>query len=585
MRVHRLRHGLTLVALCLFAIVGAPHAMSAGVTPKIVNLHLNPGESATIGKDVQTTKLPPDSDFVFLADNTGSMGPSINDVKTNSQSIIDAIEAAGATNARYGVGNYQDFQQFAPCPYGFQLNTNLTNASSAKTAINAWAAGNGCDTAEANLFGLHRVAVHDITWRADTFGARFVIWFGDAPGHDPICNALPGYTDPHSPITEASATADLVGQGIHVIAANILNPPGSPGLDADPTPYSSGYDNVCGPPDGAAGQAARITTATGGVELVNPPAGSISSTIISAINALPPVPVVVTPIATCDAGLTVTNMPPTQTVPSGSTAHFSETISVSPAAPLGSTLHCTVDFTINGAPAGPDFQQKITVEVGHGVPTKLVLTPKTSTNPVDSQHCVTATVTDAFGNPVPDVVVDFKVSGEDNLSGSAKTNASGQATFCYTVGSFPGGDVITATAEGGTHPTDTATKTITLPENTPGCKVTGGGRITAADGDKATFGGNAMGSGPSGEEEYQDHGSAMDINVHSSSVLSVSCSADKTSATIFGTATVNGAGSYMFRIDVKDLGEPGTNDRYRIRLSNGYDSGDQQLVSGNIQIH
>ena len=132
MRVHRLRHALTLVALCLFAIVGAPHAMSAGVIPKVVNLNLNPGESATVGKDVQTTKLPPDSDFVFLADNTGSMEPSINDVKTNSQGIIDAIEAAGATNARYGVANYQDTTRDGACPYLFKLNTDLTTAAAAK---------------------------------------------------------------------------------------------------------------------------------------------------------------------------------------------------------------------------------------------------------------------------------------------------------------------------------------------------------------------------------------------------------------------------------------------------------------------
>jgi hypothetical protein len=75
------------------------------------------------------------------------------------------------------------------------------------------------------------------------------------------------------------------------------------------------------------------------------------------------------------------------------------------------------------------------------------------------------------------------------------------------------------------------------------------------------------------------------MNIHSSSVLAVTCSADGTSASIFGTATIDGGGSYDFRIDVKDLGEPGKTDRYRIRLSNGYDSGDQQLVSGNIQIH
>ena len=576
------RRLLVLAVLGLLAIVGSPSALSAGVTPKVVTLNLNPGQSATVAKDVATTRLAPQSDFVFLADNTGSMGPSISDVRSNSQAIIDAIEAAGATDARYGVGNYQDFQFGAPCPYGFNLDTDLTTATAAKAAIGTWSAGDGCDIAEANFFGLHRVAVHDITWRAGTAGSRYVIWFGDAPSHDPICSALPGYSDTHPTITEASVTADLVGQGIHVIAASALS---GPGLDSDPQALGDGYGGLCGGELGVAGQALRITTATGGVDLVNPPATSIAQTIIAAINALPPIPVVVTPVATCDAGLTVTNVPPSQAVPSGSTAHFSETITVSPAAPLGSTLHCTVDFTINGAPAGPDFVQQVTVEVGHGVPTKLVLTPKLATNPVDAQHCVTANVTDAFGNPVAGTGVSFTVTGEDNLTGHGTTDASGNATFCYQVGAFPGADVITATADSGTHPTDVANKGIALLANSPGCKVTAGGRILAANGDKGTFGGNAMGTGPSGDEEYQDHGTATNINVHSTSVLTVSCSADKTSATIFGTATVNGGGSVMFRIDVKDLGEPGVNDRYRIRLSSGYDSGDQQLVGGNVQIH
>jgi hypothetical protein len=568
-----------LTALVGSALAAVP-AFGAGVSPQTVSLQLNPGQSATVTKQVQTTKLPPKSDFVFLADNTGSMGPSINDVKSNAQTIVDAIEASGATDARYGVGNYQDFTELGPCPYGFELDTDLTTAAAAKAAINTWVADNGCDTPEANFFGLHRVAAHDISWR--TGSERFVIWFGDAASHDPICSALPGYGDVHSPITEASVTADLQAQGIHVIA---VSAPSGLGLDSDPHIDSFSYGAACGPETGVAGQATRIAAATGGVHLVNPPATSISQTIIDAINALPPIPVVVTPVATCDAGLTATNSPPTQTVPSGDTATFTETIAVSPSAPLGSTLHCDVDFTINDASAGPEFVQHVTVEVGHGLPFKLELTPETATNVVDDTHCVTATVTDAFGAPVPNTAVDFTVAGSVVTSGTRTTNGSGQAEFCYTGPAFPGADLITATAQTGAHPSDTARKTWVLPGSTDGCKVTGGGRITAANGDKATFGGNAEGSGPSGEEEYQDHGAATDVNVHSTSVTSVSCSRDGTSATIFGTATVNGSGSYTVRIDVKDVDEPGANDRYRIRLSNGYDSGDQQLGSGNIQIH
>ena len=227
-------------------------------------------------------------------------------------------------------------------------------------------------------------------------------------------------------------------------------------------------------------------------------------------------------------------------------------------------------------------------------PAKLDLSPATATNVVDAQHCVTATVKDEFDNVTPGISVDFSVAPttfRTPSSGSAVTDASGQAQFCYT-SALPGSDVIAAFADtngdsvkNGTEPSDTAAKTWVLPGSTPGCKVTYGGRITTADGDKATFGGNAKASGPSGQEEYQDHGPAVDSNVHSIDVQAVTCSRDGTMASIFGTATINGTGSFVYRIDLKDLGEPGTSDTYRIRLVNGYDSGEQVISGGNVQIH
>ena len=192
---------------------------------------------------------------------------------------------------------------------------------------------------------------------------------------------------------------------------------------------------------------------------------------------------------------------------------------------------------------------------------------------------------DAFGDLVENTPVDFVVSGLDSANGTVSTDADGEARFCYIVGALPGEDLITATAQEGTRPSDTATKTVVLPASTPGCKVTYGGRITAANGDKATFGGNAQvkSSGPTGQEQYQDHGPAADLNIHSITVDAVTCSGPR--ASIFGTAKVNGGGSVNYRIDVTDNGQPGSDDRYRIRLSTGYDSGDQQLTGGNVQIH
>jgi serine protease AprX len=137
---------------------------------------------------------------------------------------------------------------------------------------------------------------------------------------------------------------------------------------------------------------------------------------------------------------------------------------------------------------------------------------------------------------------------------------------------------------------------VFVPENgggsTPNCeiKVTNGGWIIAANGDRATFGGNAKSDGlgrASGNEEYQDHGPATNINVKSIVISGIACSQDGKRATIFGLATVNGQGSHKFQIDVTDNGEPGTSDRYRMQLQGPafYDSGDQQLRGGNVQIH
>ena len=224
-------------------------------------------------------------------------------------------------------------------------------------------------------------------------------------------------------------------------------------------------------------------------------------------------------------------------------------------------------------------------------PTTLVLSPKTATNPVDSQHCVTATVSDANGDPMSGVTVRFSVTGSVTTSGSAVTDANGTAQFCYNGPALPGSDAIHAYADtdgdstqDAGEPGDDATKTWVAPGTSAGCKVTNGGRITAANGDKATFGGVAQGATPpKGNEEYRDHGPATPMNVKSSSVDAVSCPS-ATTASIFGTATVDGAGSYQYRIDVTDQGEPGVLDTYRIRLSNGYDSGTQLLNQGNIQI-
>jgi hypothetical protein len=258
-------------------------------------------------------------------------------------------------------------------------------------------------------------------------------------------------------------------------------------------------------------------------------------------------------------------------------------------------------FTFNGFQPGDDTLGGLTIfgEIGPPPPqpaTDLDLTPKTATNPVDTQHCVTATVTDSAGNPSPGITVRFTVSGSVNTSGSETTDANGQAEFCYTGPPLPGADAIKAYADTDNdnmqdagEPFDTATKAWVLPVSTPLCeiKVNNGGWFFADNLDRVSFGGMAKSDGDgntSGDEEFQDHGPVQPFNLHGDPTA-VICPNDPTRATIFGTATINGAGSFTFRIDVVDNGEGNHADRYRMRVDGYYDSGEHTLRGGNVQIH
>lgn len=227
-------------------------------------------------------------------------------------------------------------------------------------------------------------------------------------------------------------------------------------------------------------------------------------------------------------------------------------------------------------------------------PSTLELTPAAATNEVGTEHCVVATVRDSAGAPVSNVTVEFNVSGSTTATARVATGTDGTAQFCYTGPGLPGEDVINAFAdsdEDSEHdvgePAGVATKSWVFPASTPDCDVSisNGGWIVAANGDKASFGGNAKVdalSNESGEQQYNDHGPAQPMKVHSIEVAAVVCSASR--AEIYGIAEVDSVPGFAFRIRVQDTGEPGVSDTYGILVANGYDSGDQPLSGGNIQV-
>ncbi len=248
----------------------------------------------------------------------------------------------------------------------------------------------------------------------------------------------------------------------------------------------------------------------------------------------------------------------------------------------------TITASYGGDPIHETSSGSTTVTVKPGPPAKVIVDPPAATNPVDTEHCVTATVTDRFDNPTPNITVVFSVTGSNTASGSGTTGSDGKtAPFCYTGALIGITDVITAFADfnpkNGTQdpgePVGVATKIWEIPVSTPLCEVivTQGGWIIARNGDRATFGGNAQVSStgePNGQEEYQDHGPAQPMNVKSTKILAVTCSDDLRQASVFGLATIDGSGEFAFRIDVRDLGEPGVGqDTYRMRIL-AYDSGE-----------
>jgi hypothetical protein len=192
---------------------------------------------------------------------------------------------------------------------------------------------------------------------------------------------------------------------------------------------------------------------------------------------------------------------------------------------------------------------------------------------------VTAALADDAGEPTPGVTISFTVTGATSASGSQTTGASGEATFCYQGPELPGTDQITAAVEPD-GPSDTATKTWVLPASSEDCKVNAEGRIRAANGDSADFNLEAKiknAGAVKGRARYTDHGPAEHLELNVRSLDGLVC--DGRDATIFGHQ-----GSVSFRIEVSDRSRNGRQDRFRIVTVQGYDSGQQPLVRGNVKV-
>ena len=255
----------------------APPGAGATIDPTSNDLVLELGDTE---EEIVTVTIPPNAgvskaDVYLLADTTGSMGGILAAVKAGA----DAIQSAnfGSIDIAFGVGNYRDLPADNP-PFTHQLDPD-TNPATVAAAINTWTADGGGDTPEGQLFALDALAEAPggpIGWRSDS--KRIIVWFGDAPGHDPVCSAISGL--PYD-ITEASVTAKLAIQDDIVIVAISTDTGTAGALDGDPTAGNDyAGDCVVG---GASGQATRLAAATGGQHVSGINASEIVDTIIDLI--------------------------------------------------------------------------------------------------------------------------------------------------------------------------------------------------------------------------------------------------------------------------------------------------------------
>jgi len=359
---------VTLTAV-LTLVVGlgtaSAHDPIFGVQPAIVQDTVPPGGQLVVDKTVHTPEVPPTPDIFFVFDTTGSMGDDIATVQAKLADIINAV--GGVTlDPQFGVAKYEDYP-FAPwgldTNVAYDLLQAITNDTTAVTnAINGLATfpGSGGDTPESGYEALFQALT----------GAGRDLPNPDGSGPDG------DFLDPGeiAPGQDAGFRPDA-SQVIMLVGDAAFHNPGDPPASVQ---FAGGYPGA-GQADvlAAQGDVSLFCLIPAELEGVGPEAqcnslgamsfgvGASSGDIVDAIiAALGEVELEVTPsLGPCDSSLTISFDQPSQTVVSGEDAAFVETIDVALDAPQGQTVHCTVNWLVDGVLPGPEFIQQIWIDI------------------------------------------------------------------------------------------------------------------------------------------------------------------------------------------------------------------------------
>ena len=268
---------LSVVLPAAAILLASQAAWADTLSPLSYSNTVNVGDSVTIHKTLTVNSGAPTTSLVdvfFLADTTGSMGSAIANVKSNISSIVASTSSLG--NVQYAVGEYKDVGD----SYVYRLDQSLTaNNSLINAGVNLLSANGGGDYPEADLYALTRAASE--TYRPGS--ARILVWFGDAPSHDPSLGA-----------TQASTIAALNSVNIKVEAISLTS--------------GGGLNDSNG--TGGSNQGSAIAAATGGSMFTNINGSAIASVIAnSIINSFATYSDVGLSLAASDPGLSVSITP------------------------------------------------------------------------------------------------------------------------------------------------------------------------------------------------------------------------------------------------------------------------------------
>jgi hypothetical protein len=254
------------------------------IDPKVNDIHLDEcGFRERITVTIPAQPIRQKVDVYFLADNTGSMTGAIASVQAGATTIMNTL-AGTVPDIQFGVGNYRDFLDSSNAPVtlpAFQNQQVVTaNQAAVLTAINAWHASEGGDLPEADLYGLHQAANPAVSgWRPGAM--KFIVWFGDAPGHEPVCAAVwgGGFNITRATVINdlKAVTAPTQPNGIAVLAISV-------GAGAGLNDVSSGGYPGC-PSNGLGNQATDITTASGGSLTTGVNPSAVAAAILNALIA------------------------------------------------------------------------------------------------------------------------------------------------------------------------------------------------------------------------------------------------------------------------------------------------------------